>query len=171
MNRIAIQKRYGKMLIFSVICFALGYSMNIELKYEPNLNLTFQEVFVNNFWVNYKAVFWGILTGGIYSFYYIAREIFWLGAIIKGIAIQKSLLYALTFIGCHGIFEIPTIVLSGMIGVNFAQGILGAIKKQQNVKSVFRLTFILAFILLGLLVLSAVVETQITTYVIRMTIM
>ncbi len=171
MSRDIVIRRYGKMLILAVVCFGVGYTLNIKLQYNPNLTLSFQEVFVNNVSVNYKAVFLGIITGGIYSVYYIASEMFFLGVVIKGVAIQKSLLYALAFIGCHGILEIPTIVLAGMIGVNFVQGMIRVVKKNEHIKNVFRSTLILIVILFVLIVLSAVVETQITTRVVRKMIM
>lgn len=76
MSRDIVIRRYGKMLILAVVCFGVGYTLNIKLQYNPNLTLSFQEVFVNNVSVNYKAVFFGIITGGIYSIYYIASEMF-----------------------------------------------------------------------------------------------
>ncbi|MFZ7120766.1 MAG: stage II sporulation protein M [Eubacteriaceae bacterium] len=152
------------LLFFSICIFLLGYSTNLEFSNTPNIKPNFKEIFINNIVVNFRVILLSILTGGIYSIVFLSGELFFLGAIIKYLTVKHSFLYAISFIGFHGIFEIPSIVLSATIGIYFFTNLIHLLKKRGTN---FKLGIISSALLIILIVISAVVETFITPWFLR----
>ncbi|SHI11520.1 stage II sporulation protein M [Clostridium intestinale] len=152
------------LLLFSFVCFAIGYSMNIDINSNPNLSLGFWDVLSNNLKVNIMAILYAILSVGIYSLIYLAKEMFFLGVIIKSLKNTHSLFYAISFIGCHGIIEIPSMVLSGTIGIYVWINIIAYLKKKEFD---FKFTITMFVVLLSMILIAAMVETTITPWFLK----
>ena len=119
-------------------------------------------VFFNNLSVNYKAIFFSFVTFGIYGLYFIGSEMFFLGFIIRSVANQENILNALSYISFHSIIEIPTIILSGAMGIIFWMLVINAIKRKQIIKKHFYFLAILIISVFFLVLIAAGIETTIT---------
>ncbi|WP_147297456.1 stage II sporulation protein M, partial [Lachnotalea glycerini] len=150
-----------------IICFFLGYLIELDIDYNPNLNLSFWEILSNNLMVNFSAILTSIRSFGLYGILFVGSEMLSLGMIIRGIAIRKSFMYAMSFIFFHGILEVPSIVLSGAIGIHIWVGLICICKKKLSIKDFFKANFKLCILIMILTVVAAFVEANLTTWFLR----
>ncbi len=157
----------GIMSVLAVASICLGYMLKINIEYNPNLDLKFSDIFLNNLMVNFRTVILATLTIGIYGPVFVVQEMFSLGVVIRGVAIKQNLGYALSFIGFHAFFEIPAIILAGAIGVNIWTQIFRSIRKKEVFKKAIYQNVIFCVVLLILTFIAAFVEANVTTHFLK----
>lgn len=152
------------MFLMAILCFGSGSLLEINIEYEPNLELSFKDIFVNNLSVNFYTILSSVISLGLYSIFFVGKEFLMLGIIIRGLAKKETLMYALSFIGFHGILEIPAMVLAAAIGQYIVWALFGVIKRKYLIKNIIKEIFFMCITLFVLTAIGAFIEANITVW-------
>jgi len=133
-----------------------------------NPPLLFLAIFLNNLQAC-LLLFLGGASLGIVTFFIIGTNGFVIGGIVEAVRQEKGILYVMSAILPHGIFEIPSFIISGALGLSLAGALLrewngegDAAAEAQGLGSVF------LRIVLPLVAVAAGIEAFITPHIISL---
>lgn len=159
-----------KSMLFSTLLFFISILIGLYFKNElkdiiytnlkiDNLNIGIISIFSNNFKVCLTNIILGILSLGLYNIFSLFTNGILLGLTFS-VAIDKYSLYlAIIRIVPHGIFEIPSIIISNAFGFLVLILIYKKLNKQEyNIKAIINNCIKLIIIIIFLLIISAIIE-------------
>ncbi|WP_027430350.1 stage II sporulation protein M [Lachnospira multipara] len=148
----------------TIVFILLGFTININIEADYNLDPSLLEILINNLVVNGEAILFTIITAGIYSILYLFREFVFLGAVVNSLRRKTTFIRAISFVGIHGVIEVPAIVLSATLGVIIFLSILNYLKSRKaNWKFIGKLLIIDCL----MIIMAALVESFITPFMLK----
>lgn len=170
-------------ILFSFLVFILGFLWVLVISYKYNVSvsanvspflaqefsrISFERIFLNNFWVVMLLSFGGVLTFGGLSFLNLLFNGANLGTIFYDAMISADMPLFLLLIFPHGIFEIPGLIIAGAAGfkipyelLRFALSKKEEIITEEDAKEFFKLVSISIL----LIFIAAVIESTLTLWI------
>lgn len=151
--------------ILAILIFIAGVMSGINVEKDLVKNdVSFISLFLYNFSTQLKAIFWGAVTFGIYSIIYLMINFGAMGIIVAQLKREHSLIETLNMFMYHGIFEIPTMILSASLGIYIPLMAIKMYKKKKfEYKNILRILIVITI----LTVIAAFVEAIITPIFMR----
>lgn len=162
--------------LVSVIFFGAGFCSSLSLGDVPDnynylrealdgsLSNKFFDLFFHNLKVNISCVFFGALTGGIYTLNYLFLNFFSMGLIVSHLKKEHTWLATLSTFVLHGVFELPAMVLSAAAGFYIPIKTIQMFRnKKIELKEVKKIVYIIAAVI-ALTLIAATVEVFVSPH-------
>ncbi|MEK5323050.1 stage II sporulation protein M [Aeribacillus sp. FSL M8-0254] len=162
--------RNKRVLSVAFIIYVIGIIMGTFFsnilpveRQEPNVGRTIFDYFIHNLLADVFISF-TIFTFGIFTAALLLVNRFLVGvSIMHSLQHGNDLIYIVTALVPHGIFEIPAMIIAGSIGFKLIDAVIAKMRGESN--SVFlKDIFTFFFLMIILTFIAAVVEAKITPY-------
>jgi len=151
--------------LFFIVCIIIGYNMRLPVDSLDTLasNINPISVFSNNFRASLLLIIGGLISFGVITITYLILNGITIGNVIYIDSAHNGLLHTFFLIVPHGIFEIPAIIISSLVGVQVAIIVIDALRKETKSSKVYIRRIIMLFIISTMLLfIGSIVESYIT---------
>lgn len=152
--------------LYSALMIIFGVIFEINMSINLTTDISFFNTLINNMKIQGAAVVLSIGTVGIYSLIYLSTNFILLGISFQTVMEKYSIGHAVLYLIPHGIVEVPSMILTGAIGIYIVYSIIRRIFKKKAIA--YKKIFKVLLINFALIVVAALIEAFITPLLIRL---